>query len=262
MLATLVVDTIGPRVTDLDDDPTRGQIDLAFADERSGLNQATLIDGANYRISGKSILGSRRSRPFLITDTATTTPAGQATAAQPVSLVINNGRPIRGGWFDFTVRSGASRTWPAIPWTGNTTASSRPAMGSPAGLLRLASPRSTAPSSPRGRSGMATRPHSTRRDARPAIVHQAGHEPAREGRGDVPDGGECPSRRTDARAEARRPVLFRDAVPGPSVILESSCRHDRTGPPLHDGGGGPVSLTAARDLNREPTVSAAMTRPA
>ncbi|WP_406695275.1 DUF4394 domain-containing protein [Singulisphaera sp. Ch08] len=105
ILNPLVIDTVGPKVTDLILDRLSGRIGVAFQDDRSGLDQIGLIDGANYRFAGVVLVGARRNTPILITS-ATTTASTDPTAAQSVTLTLNRGRQIRGGKFTFTILSG------------------------------------------------------------------------------------------------------------------------------------------------------------
>ena len=101
----LVIDTVGPKVTDLVFDRQHGRIGIAFQDDHSGLDQTSLIDGANYSFTGTSVRGSRRAGPFLVTSLAVSPPTGP-TAPQAVTLTVNGGRPIPGGRYVLTVRSG------------------------------------------------------------------------------------------------------------------------------------------------------------
>ncbi|WP_159452310.1 DUF4394 domain-containing protein [Singulisphaera sp. GP187] len=101
----LIIDTVGPKVTDLILDRLSGRIGVAFQDDRSGLDQFGLVDGANYRFAGLVLVGARRNTPILITN-ASTTASNNPTAAQSVTLTLNRGRQIRGGKFTFTVLSG------------------------------------------------------------------------------------------------------------------------------------------------------------
>jgi hypothetical protein len=104
----LVIDTVGPKVTAVIFDRTTGRVGVAFQDDHSGMDQTSLIDGANYSLTGASLVGANRKGPFLITEIVAPPPTSP-TAAQPVTLAINGGRSIRGGRFVLTVRSGGIR---------------------------------------------------------------------------------------------------------------------------------------------------------
>ncbi|AGA28064.1 DUF4394 domain-containing protein [Singulisphaera acidiphila] len=104
VLASLMVDTVGPTVTHLEFRRLHGQVRIAFQDDRSGLNQANATDRANYILTG-SIQGTRRNRRFPITG-ASTTPQTVTTNTQVIILTINHGRRLRAGRYTFTARSG------------------------------------------------------------------------------------------------------------------------------------------------------------
>jgi hypothetical protein len=104
-LPRLMIDTVGPRVTNVTLARLSGRVSVTLQDDRSGLDQARFAERASYSFTGRSVLGPRRNGPFLITG-VTMSPPGAPTEAQVVNLAINNGRRIRGGTFTFTVHSG------------------------------------------------------------------------------------------------------------------------------------------------------------
>jgi hypothetical protein len=95
----LVIDTVGPRITNVFFNRPNGQVDVVFQDDRSGLNQATLIDSANYKLTNPHT----KPATFLVTNISVS-PAASPTSPQQVRLVFNSGRPLRGGFYTFTVR--------------------------------------------------------------------------------------------------------------------------------------------------------------
>ncbi|WP_406698904.1 DUF4394 domain-containing protein [Singulisphaera sp. Ch08] len=105
-LANLMVDTVGPTVTNLQFRLQHGQLNVSIQDDRSGLNQAGITDRASYDLTAREPR-PRRNRLFPITG-VTTTPQGNAQSAQLLNLSINNGRRFRTGRFTyiFTARSG------------------------------------------------------------------------------------------------------------------------------------------------------------
>ncbi|WP_406693600.1 DUF4394 domain-containing protein [Singulisphaera sp. Ch08] len=104
-LPGLMIDTVGPRVTNLAFARLSGRMSVTLQDDRSGLAQARFADPASYTFTGRSVLGPRRNGPFRITG-VTMSPPGAPTDPQVVNLAINNGRQIRGGTFKFTAHSG------------------------------------------------------------------------------------------------------------------------------------------------------------
>ena len=103
---TLVIDTVGPRVTNVAFDRKEGRVGSTLQDERSGLDQSTLIDGSNYRFSGKSLVKGYVNPPRFLVTSLSVSSAASATSAQNVIAAVNFGRVIRGGRYAFTIFSG------------------------------------------------------------------------------------------------------------------------------------------------------------
>ena len=107
---TLVIDTVGPKVTDVFFDRINGQVQPTFQDFGGvanggvGLNQLTLIDANNYRFRLLySPFNPKHIPKFLVTSIDVN--PGTSSGPQLVTVVINKGRYIRGGHFLFTARS-------------------------------------------------------------------------------------------------------------------------------------------------------------
>ena len=97
----LVIDTVGPKVTSVSFDRFQGQIVVTFQDfggvnnAGSGMDLASVIDAANYQLVtahhprvGKYVVN-------VISDVPGTT-----VGTQTVTLSINGGKYIKGGWYD------------------------------------------------------------------------------------------------------------------------------------------------------------------
>ncbi len=103
---TLVIDTVGPRVTDVAFDRLGGRAGATLQDERSGLDQSTVRDGSNYRFAGRSLVrGYHGPSRFVITSLEVGANSS-ATSPQSVIATFNQGRAIRGGRYVFTIFSG------------------------------------------------------------------------------------------------------------------------------------------------------------
>ena len=107
---TLVIDTVGPKVTALFFDRINGQVQPTFQDFGGvanggvGLNQLTLIDANNYRFRLLySPFNPKHIPKFLVTSIDVN--PGTSSGPQLVTVVINKGRYMRGGHFLFTARS-------------------------------------------------------------------------------------------------------------------------------------------------------------
>jgi hypothetical protein len=96
----LVIDTVGPKITDVTFDRIHGQVFITFQDDRSGLDQESLIDGANYAFDK----ANQKPGQFLIT-ALTATSAANPTSPQTVDASINFGQALRGGRYTLTVHS-------------------------------------------------------------------------------------------------------------------------------------------------------------
>jgi hypothetical protein len=103
--STFVIDTVGPKVTSVRFDRLGGQILVTFQDDRSGMDLTTVRDASTYQLSK-----NRQTFPGTYIVTALIPQSGASpTAPVVVPVVINNGKPLRGGKYVFTVRSGGVR---------------------------------------------------------------------------------------------------------------------------------------------------------
>ena len=100
----LTIDTAGPKVTALNFDRVDGQIDITFQDNLSGMDQAEVIDAANYQLTKLNTV-----RGTYVVNVLSATPSGP-TGPENVVLTINDGRQLRGGNYLFTIFSGAGAT--------------------------------------------------------------------------------------------------------------------------------------------------------
>lgn len=94
----LVIDTVGPEVTGLLFNRLNGTLLVGLQDDRSGLDRATVTDGANYLVT------SRRGTPVRATSLAA--PTVGATEQEVVTLTFNRGRKLPFGVYTILVRSG------------------------------------------------------------------------------------------------------------------------------------------------------------
>jgi hypothetical protein len=97
----LVIDTVGPKVTDVMFGRSTGQVLVTFQDDRSGMYQYGLVDASNYQLK-------KRNLPFgslLVTSLPINFSDGPSTPVS-VSVTINGGRRLPGGRYTFTIHSG------------------------------------------------------------------------------------------------------------------------------------------------------------
>ena len=98
----LIIDTVGPTVTNVVFARLSGSVYVTFQDNLSGLAQSTLVDGANYMLN-KLVHG--KPGQFL-SSTITTIASASPTAPQQVKITFNGGKSIRGGQYLLTILSG------------------------------------------------------------------------------------------------------------------------------------------------------------
>ena len=96
-------------------EPLTGRVVATFQDELSGLDQATLADGANFTFTHVGNLpgvkpsaykaGSPLAPAYVVTGVSVGQ-AASATSPQTVVVSIDNNQPLRGGFYRITVKSG------------------------------------------------------------------------------------------------------------------------------------------------------------
>jgi hypothetical protein len=100
LLGTITIDTVGPRVTNLGFAQFPGRLVVSFQDDRSGLAQAPLTDGRNYRVEKPHLRPGR----LLVGDLSVTPPTGPIGPQTVTAPLTNKGRAnLRGGTFTVTV---------------------------------------------------------------------------------------------------------------------------------------------------------------
>jgi Bacterial Ig-like domain len=110
----LTIDTVAPTVDAVKFEPLTGQLLVTLQDNATGLDQSRVIDGADYSFVRLAALPTQAhlkkgSVPlpadFLVTLIGTTAPSDPASP-QDVMITLNNGEPIRGGYYRFSIPSG------------------------------------------------------------------------------------------------------------------------------------------------------------
>ena len=102
---SLTIDTVGPVVSHVFFDRAHGQIDVTFKDNLSGVLTRTIVDASNYSFS-KVHFAKQRGHLYLINN-ATASP-GQNSTSEDVVLTLGQGRIVRGGFYNFVIRSESS----------------------------------------------------------------------------------------------------------------------------------------------------------
>lgn len=101
--AHLVIDTAGPVIASASFNRLSGQVDYVIQgpSPASGVNLATLLDSANYELT-KVHANKAFPGKWIVTNISVT--PGTAAHSFNVAVTFNNGAPIRGGFFLFTIR--------------------------------------------------------------------------------------------------------------------------------------------------------------
>ncbi len=97
----LTIDTSNPMITGISIDRAKGQVSITYSGAPGGLDQASLISGANYRMSKRNA----DLAPDLVSQIWTTAPLSP-TGSQTVTLQLNHGRPLPNGYYYLTIDSG------------------------------------------------------------------------------------------------------------------------------------------------------------
>ena len=106
IVPNLVIDTVGPKVTNVFFNRVSGIIQVTIQDYGGvnnagvGLNPSSLIDANNF-----SLVRFHQHGPAAFLVTAINVSPGTLTGSQLVNLVFNGGKYIRGGHYFLTVRS-------------------------------------------------------------------------------------------------------------------------------------------------------------
>ncbi len=102
----LVIDTVGPKVTSLEFNRLKGQIVVTFLDSGgvanagAGMDAASVIDANNYQL-----VTAHHPRVGKYTINVISDVPGTTAGTQTVTLTVDQGHYIPGGWYDFTIFS-------------------------------------------------------------------------------------------------------------------------------------------------------------
>jgi hypothetical protein len=103
----LVIDTVGPVITNAVWNRLNGQVDYTIQDPAplSGVNVASLLDSSNYLFTK---VHANKAFPGKWIATNVSVTAGAAAGSYNVDVTFNNGNPIRGGFYLFTIRDSSN----------------------------------------------------------------------------------------------------------------------------------------------------------
>ena len=103
----LVIDTVAPVITSAVWNRLNGQVDYTIQDPApfSGVNVASLLDSSNYLFTK---VHANKAYPGKWIATNISVTPGAAAGSYTVDVTFNNGRPIRGGFYLFTIRDSSN----------------------------------------------------------------------------------------------------------------------------------------------------------
>ena len=120
IVPTLVIDTVGPKVTALSFDRLHGQLQITFQDfggvanAGAGLNQIDLTDANNYAFALISSPFRLKHVPRFLVTSITVSPQ-TLVGPQVVTVQINNGKSLHGGHYLFKAFSVSPTNLTGIP---------------------------------------------------------------------------------------------------------------------------------------------------
>jgi hypothetical protein len=97
--STIVIDTAGPRVSGLVFVPQQHVFLVTFQDDLSGLNQASLANGANYSLSMPLVKGN----PTFVTTSVVGVPGATGTLSEQVAVRFNTPAKLKKGSYVITI---------------------------------------------------------------------------------------------------------------------------------------------------------------
>jgi len=109
-LGTVVIDTVGPVINAVSFDRFTDTVTVTYQDNLSGLDYASIANGAFYHLSAKPLAKNVRVPRMLLPTSITITPGATATAPEVVKLVFNHGHTVRGGRYTIVIDSGVGDT--------------------------------------------------------------------------------------------------------------------------------------------------------
>jgi hypothetical protein len=105
-LGTIVIDTAPPVVTALTFNRFDDTVTVTYQDGLSGLDIASIANGAFYHLSAKRLAADVPVPKMLLPTAITITPGATATSPVVVTVVFNHGHEVRGGRYFIVINSG------------------------------------------------------------------------------------------------------------------------------------------------------------
>jgi hypothetical protein len=117
-LGTILIDTVGPVVTNASFNRFTGQMTITFQDNLSGLDQRSLANGAFYHVTAQPLSPRVHVPGTILVTGLSVSPQTSPTAPQTVTLTLNGGQALRGGSYILKVGSGGIEDVAGNPLNG------------------------------------------------------------------------------------------------------------------------------------------------
>jgi hypothetical protein len=105
-LGTVVIDPAPPVINALTFDRFTDTVTVTYQDGLSGLDMASIANGAFYHLSAKRLAADVPVPKLLLPTAITITPGATATSPVVVTVVFNHGHQVRGGRYFIIINSG------------------------------------------------------------------------------------------------------------------------------------------------------------
>jgi large repetitive protein len=105
-LGTVVIETAPPVINALTFDRYTDTVTVTYQDGLSGLDLASIANGAFYHLSAKRLAADVPVPKLLLPTAITITPGATATSPVVVTVVFNHGHEVRGGRYFIIINSG------------------------------------------------------------------------------------------------------------------------------------------------------------
>ncbi|MGP0062328.1 MAG: beta strand repeat-containing protein [Isosphaeraceae bacterium] len=109
-LGTVVIDNVGPVISNLTFDRFSDTVTVTYQDNLSGLDYASIANSSFYHMSAKPLASDVPVPKLLLPTSILITPGATPSSPEVVQVVFNNGHAVRGGRYLIEIDSGTGDT--------------------------------------------------------------------------------------------------------------------------------------------------------
>ena len=106
IMPALIIDTVGPTITNLTFNRMNATLTVTFQDNLSGMDLASVEDSAFYHLSAKPLSKKVPVLPLILPTSITVTPGTAPGDPVTATVVFHNGKELRGGLYTVLIDSG------------------------------------------------------------------------------------------------------------------------------------------------------------